>query len=171
MNKADMNWNMENKNTDEIGGVPEGRMSECNGFRPSTLCDLVSWYNDHCSMLRHSGKLEIRQGGVQMACVCSRMSLSGASEGNTWLAVRSWGRESNHWWQLLDLVQSSWADSGATSWNWQDLQTGHAEQIGDPRGQKKLSKSKFWLPHPFHPECFQWAWIRLTFRKIQIFTF
>lgn len=50
---------MENKNTDETGGVPEWRMSEWDGFRPSTtlwLSVLVQWpINTSCSGTLRAG--------------------------------------------------------------------------------------------------------------------
>lgn len=55
----------------------------CSGHLPTH--NLVSQNNDHLSliMLRHSVELEFRQGRMGKACVCSVMSLSEASAGNT----------------------------------------------------------------------------------------
>lgn len=55
----------------------------CSDHLP--LRNLVSWNNDHLSliMLRHSVELEFRQGRVGPACVCSEMSLSEVSAETT----------------------------------------------------------------------------------------
>lgn len=88
----------------------------CSGHLP--MHNLVSQNNDHLSwiMLRHSVELEFRQGRMGKACVCSAMSLSEASAGDTWLAMWHWGEDSDHWWPL-DFGPSIWVDGGATSWN------------------------------------------------------